>query len=570
MLLRYSAPATLLGEPAPVAALATTADARAQALQQRLLLVLLGLGFFFRLFHFFNNRSFFIDELFLNVNIIKLNFWQLATQPFDYEQKAPLGYLWASRLSVLLLGKKEPALRLFSLLCGLGSLVAFVPVARHFLRGWSVVLAVGVLALAWPAVYHSVEAKQYSCELCATVLALLLYVKYHHQTTLGARLAWGLGGGLLLWFSFSAIFVLVGMSIAICLPALVQRDWKKLAGYLVPCGLWLLSFALVYVLFVSKYHKSEWLTFFFKVRYDAYLPLGGAGAALRWLAARAYDLVDLPLGLRLDVDLVEYAPLTKFVLKLGWVALPLLGLGAYRLGRQRGQWLLLFLLPVALALAASAVQQYPFYERFTLFLAPLLTLVLAYGVQQLGRWPRVGGWLQPLVVVVLLTVSLANVMQPLLGAKRFYNQSYYREIMLYLDSHVQPGDGVYVYWNMRPAYEYYHEAYQLKFTAVEGSYVKNKSVSQTDYLRNLQPDFTSLRGKNRLWYVYDANMLDGIADMVGQPTWYFSPRQKPGWLLNTYLGTLGQRVEHYHRSTSTLQATLYELPQAPPAGTPPR
>jgi hypothetical protein len=561
MLLRYSSlPAFLLGAPAPAAALATP-DTRAQAQQQRVLLVLLALGFFFRLFHFFNNRSFFIDELFLNVNIIKLNFWQLATQPFAYEQKAPLGYLWVSRLCVLLLGKKEPALRLFSLVCGLGSLVCFVPVARYFLRSWSVVLAVGVLALSWPAVYHSVEAKQYSCELFATILALFLYIKYHRQTALGPLLAWGLGGGLLLWFSFSVIFVLVGMSIAICLPALVQRDWKKLAGYLVPCGLWMLSFGIVYVLFVGKYHKSEWLTFFFKVKYNAYLPLTSAGAALHWLAAKVYDLLDHPLGLRLDVDLVEYSAPFKFFVKMGWVALPLLGLGVYRLGRQHGQWLLLFLLPLALALAASAVAQYPFYERFTLFLMPLVLLALAYGVQQLGHRSRAGGRLQLLVIGLLLAISLANVTRQAVQAKRFYNQSYYREIMLYLNDHVQPGDGVYVYWNMRPAYDYYHDAYQLKYTAVEGSYVKNKSVSQADYLRNLQPDFATLRGKNRLWYLYDANMLDGIADMVGQPTWYFDPHQIPGWLLNRYFATLGKRVDYYHRSTSTLEATLYELPR---------
>ncbi|TVT43474.1 hypothetical protein FNT36_05140 [Hymenobacter setariae] len=560
MLLRYPfSSATLLGTPAPVAAQAPTSS---HVLQQRLLLMLLGLGFFFRLFHFFHNRSFFIDELFLNVNVIKFNFWQLATEPFAYEQKAPLGYLWASRLCVVLLGKKEQALRLVSLLSGLGSLVVFVPVARYFLRGWGVVLAVGALALAWPVVYHSVEAKQYSTELFATVLALRLYIKYHRQPTLGAQLAWGLGGALLLWFSFSAIFVLAGMGMAICLPALVQRDWKKLASYVVPCGLWVLSFGALYVLFVSKYHKSEWLTFFFNVKYNAYPPITQPVVALRWLAGKIYDLLDHPLGLRLDVDLVNQSPLIKFGLKLGWVALPVLALGVYRLARQQGQWLLLFLLPLVLALAASAVSQYPFYERFTLFLAPLIFLVLAYGVQQLGHWSLAGVQLRPLVVGLLLAVSLANVTRQAVEVNRFYNQSYFREVMLYLNDHVRPGDGVYVYWNMRPAYDYYHDAYDLKYNAVEGSYVKNKSLSQADYLRNLQPDFATLRGKRRLWHVYDANMFDGIGDIVGQPTWYFAPGRKPGGMLNNYFGTLGKRVEHYHPSLkSTLEATLYELPK---------
>ena len=53
------------------------------------------IGVFFRVFHFFHNRSLFIDELFLNINLLKLSFRELAVGPFMYEQKAPIGYLWA-------------------------------------------------------------------------------------------------------------------------------------------------------------------------------------------------------------------------------------------------------------------------------------------------------------------------------------------------------------------------------------------------------------------------------------------------------------------------------------------
>lgn len=557
MLLRYqSPPSALLGVPAH-APLTPTA-ARDQALQHRVLLLLVGLGFFFRLFHFFHNRSFFIDEISLNVSIIKLNFWQLATQPLAHEQKAPLGYLWASRLCVLLLGKKEPALRLFSLVCGLGSLVCFVPVARYFLRGWGVVLAVGLLALAWPAVYHSVEAKQYITELFATVLALLLYTKYHQKTTLGPLLAWGLWGGLLLWFSFSAIFVLAGMGMALCLPALLRRDWKRLVSYLVPCGLWLLSFAAIYVLFVSKYTKSEWLTYFFKVRNNAYLPLTEPGGALRWLAVKSYAFLDHPLGLLLDVN-VSYSPFTQVFFKLGWVAIPLLGLGTYSLARQHGQWFLIFCLPLVLTLAASAARQYPFHERLTLFLLPLAILVLAYGTQQLGRFSLFGLRLLPAALFLLLAIPLANVSRQAVQARRFYNQSYYREILLYVNDHVRPGDGVYVYWNMRPAYDYYKEAYGLNYTAVEGSFVKNKSTSQADYLRHLQPDFASFQGKKRLWHVYDVNLRDGVGDFVEHPAWYFDPNRMPGWLLNSYFAILGRQVDYYHHDNFSV--TLFELPR---------
>ena len=86
------------------------------------IIVVVFIGVFFRVFHFFHNRSLFIDELFLDINLIKMSFWELVAGSFMYEQKAPIGYLWAVKLCVLLLGKQEEALRLFSLLCGIGAL----------------------------------------------------------------------------------------------------------------------------------------------------------------------------------------------------------------------------------------------------------------------------------------------------------------------------------------------------------------------------------------------------------------------------------------------------------------
>ncbi|UOQ77039.1 glycosyltransferase family 39 protein [Hymenobacter sp. 5516J-16] len=128
------------------------------------------------------------------MNTINMGFWELATQPFQYEQKAPIGYLWVSRLSVLLFGKREMALRLFPLLCGVGTLGVFTLIARHYLKTWGAVVAVGILALSPACIYHSVEAKQYSTELFMATLCLWLYIRFHKSASLPALLTWGYWG----------------------------------------------------------------------------------------------------------------------------------------------------------------------------------------------------------------------------------------------------------------------------------------------------------------------------------------------------------------------------------------
>lgn len=519
--------------------------------QNRLIYSLVGLGVFFRLFHFFNNRSFFIDELFLSVNLIKMNYWQLATLPFEYEQKAPLGYLWVSRTFVLLLGNHEQALRLFSLLCGLAALFLFVPVARYFLKSWGAVVAVGILALSTAAVYHSVEAKQYSVELLATVLCLYWYIHYKDAATFKSLVIWGVLGGALVWFAFPTIFVLAGICAAICLPAAMQRDWLRVALCLIPCTIWLVSFGLQYHFFISKYHDSGWLTDFFKVRYDAYLPIMQPLAAIKWLGTKFYLFLVHPLGLLVNTNDESNNNLNhlglRHISKLSWLFRLLIVLGAYFLFRKNKWYFLVLFTPVALALLASSASQYPFHERFMLFLAPPIILALAYGGQQLVTRIFPNRRVAYLAVGILLVSSLINSVQQVVNRDAFYNRAYYRDVALFINDRFREGDAVYVYWNMRQGYEYYKAAYNLKYNAVEGSFVKNQSRNQVDYLQHLQPDFASFKGKKRLWIIYDTAFRDPIGDYVDVPAWYYSKAFPPGRVLNDYFSTLGKNTRVYHK-----------------------
>lgn len=526
--------------------------------QRRLLYILLALGIFFRLFHFFDNRSFFIDELFLNINVVKMDFGQLATLPFEYEQKAPLGYLWSVRSFVALFGKQEQALRLFSLLCGIASLLFFWPVARFFLKSWGAVVAVGLLALAYPAVYHSVEAKQYSAELLATIVSLYLYTRYRDKATLLAALSWGVLGGLLLWFSFPTIFVLAGIGMVVCLSALVKKDWKRFGLYLLSCTLWLVSFGLVYYFFVSKFHDSGWLSYFFKIKYEGYLPLTTAPALAKWLAFKAYDFLDHPMGLLLDVDNTQSYFGLKHVLKMGWLYLLCGGIGACFLLTKRKQYFIILFVPLGLALAASALAQYPFYQRFTLFLAPLIMLVIGYGAQ-IGSQYLPSSKLTYILVGLLLAPPLVNSAHQVVDTSLFYNREYYRDAVFFVNDNFQSDDAVYVYWNMRQGYEYYKQAYPLRYTAIRGSFAKNESSNQAEYLQNLQKDFGTFKGKKRLWFVYDVNNRDAIGDYVDKPAWYHDKAYPPGRLLHEYFSQLGRKVQQVQKGNCVV--VLYELNQ---------
>lgn len=526
------------------------------------------IGVFFRVFHFFHNRSLFIDELFLNINLIKLSFGELAAGPFMYEQKAPIGYLWAVKLCVVLLGKQEEALRLFSLLCGIGALGYFVPVARFFMKSWGVVVAVAIMALSAPCIYHASEAKQYSTELFAAVLALFFYTRYSAARQVGSFVVWGLLGALLLAFSFSVIFVLVGMAFVVCVDLALKKQWNRLLLALVAFTIWAVGFLLQYYFFISKYPESAWLVYFFKKENDAFMPIAGpALLTLKWLAGKFYFLLLHPLGLLLDLD-GRLQPLGnsnwKFFFKMGWFPAAIMLAGLFMLLKKQRLMLAMLLLPVIMALAVSAINVYPFFERFTVVFAPAFILIAAYGLETIMLF--YGDKIRVVVpaLLLLLLPSLANSVHQAIRPSLLMNTEFNRDVMLFVDKNYREGDVVYIFWNMRQAYEFYKESYDLKYTAIEGRKVKNSARSKEEYLRRLQPDFARFRGKKRLWFIYNDINRDAIGDFVGQPYWYHRKEFVPSAFIESYFARLGRKTKHYQHPdephpTAPHAADLYEL-----------
>ncbi|SNC62459.1 Dolichyl-phosphate-mannose-protein mannosyltransferase [Hymenobacter gelipurpurascens] len=519
-------------------------------------------GIFLRIFHYVDNRSFWIDEIYLNTSIIKMNFCELATTPLYYEQKAPLGYLWLVRLTVILFGKSEMALRLVSLLCGVVTLLIFLPVTRYFLRSKGVVVAMALIALAPPIIYHSVEAKQYSMELMASVLCLFLYIRYKQELTWKSQFIWGLWGASILWFSHSSIFILVGIALGCGLTGLLKKDWKLITKLTLPCTMWASSFIINYALFTYKSSAAAWLTAWFEVR-SGFMPL--SADTPKWLYRALSNLLNYPLGILWKFSLPE-ASILALVIKLFFVliALTFIGLSIVKLYRNNSPCLIVLLSPVVLTLLASCLKIYPFYERLTLFLAPIFILLLVIGSSRLADLLPVSSRRWSYVVFVLLLIwplcsSTVQAINPQLfgGTKK----QYYRESLLYLDQHYQKGDVVYIYWNTLPAYRFYKEAYNLKFKAIKGKDARYVSHNAREYFQRLAADKEILVGKKRVWFLYEREFVINIGEYDNQPNWYYALRPESGNLFYSYIADAGKVIHTYKNAQHTVSVLDLSMPK---------
>src|SRR5437667_9329062 len=94
--------------------------------------VLIGLWVLLRIGRYADNRSLWLDEVFLANNLIHRSFAELF-RPLDYRQGAPILFLLLSKLSITIFGNSEYALRLVALISGLATLPVLYSVAKRLI-----------------------------------------------------------------------------------------------------------------------------------------------------------------------------------------------------------------------------------------------------------------------------------------------------------------------------------------------------------------------------------------------------------------------------------------------------
>lgn len=520
-----------------------------------LTLLFILIGIIFRLFHFFDNRSLWTDELYLSASIVKMNYLQLATEPLVYQQKAPIGFLWLTKFFSSVIGGQEMGLRFFSLLTGVLSLFLFVPVARYFLGNRFVWLAVGILALAPPLIYHSVEAKQYGTELFATTLVLYLYIKFGTRTDRRSLLYWALSGMLIIWFSYAAIFTLVGVAFALFVSYLSKKDWLRLKKQLVVFIAWALSFLLNYFLFTYRHAESKWIVYWFDY-YRNFMPLPPTSIAdLTWFPLNFYRMMDYPLGLLWNFTSASHHVL-QVAFKMPFLPILCFLIGSISLLKTKKQWLVLYM-PLFITLMASGLKLYPLTERFFVFAAPILIILIVLGnnfLINLFRNHKIAYLLPILLVFGPIVNSLEHLLQP--GQFLIHKKSYQREALNYIDSNYKEGDAVYVYWNNRHAINVYEWLYPFRFKAVQGSDFRKQASNYDEYVKFIQADLP-LVGKQRLWVVFNNFFLSDIGDLVDQPEWYYADGGKPNEKIHEFFKTLGNETGSFR--SFDVDVHLFEL-----------
>lgn len=441
-----------------------------------LLWIIICWGSLLRLAQYLSNRSLWLDESMLALNIASKDFAQLM-RPLEYGQSAPPGFLIAERLAVQLFGTSEYSLRFFPLICGIASLVLFGHLAKRTVPYKAVPIALGLFAISGPLIYFSSELKQYSSDVVIAIGLCSAAMYYESRTLTPWRIAvFGVLGAVSIWFSHSSVFVLAGLGISLAFLGLAGGQWARIGSLAITYSLWVMSFAACYFISLRHLAGSKHLSNYFSFAFVPY-PLLSV-SAMEWLVDTFFEMFKNPGGL-------ELSGLAAFTFVVGCISMV----------SQKRRTFLILMSPVGIALLAAGFHKYPFAGRLILFLVPAFLLLIAEGVEHIRSQIKSGAHLIAFCMIGLL------MLHPVLDSIHHLLKPRVREEIKPVMSHIKERqhaeDVLYVYHGAVPAFRYYATGYGLDIMPrVQATSWENTSWNE------YEQDIERLRGHRRVWLLF--------------------------------------------------------------------
>jgi hypothetical protein len=430
----------------------------------------------------------FRDDAALATSILTRDERELMTKPLIDHQVAPIGYVLLSKELVRWLGPGDTVLRLPALVASILTLVVYLILARQVLSPDGQVFGLALMSFSMPLISFAARAKPYSSDVFVAVVLLTAGIwAMRRPPTLVSYLALAALGALAAVFSLPAVFVLGGVGLVLIFHSAAAGRVRESIGWIAVSALWLAVFLISYFLFHRQHSNTLMSNWFEDFAGFAPFPPRSIGH-LKWYYNKFFELFQVPVG-------VEFGDLAA-VLYL---------FGAYLIAtRVNRRVLAMLIIPLILALAASALKKYPFSDRLVLYTCPLLVTVVAAGIAGVSRTETTTRLLRRLMAVVLLIYPTYMTLTTLRSGT--YSIHDVKPALDYLADHYQEGDVVYMHCGAEMLYNYYANILNYKNLrekpTVIGIDPDNNKLSVGGDLAVYGKDLERVQGQKRVWFVF--------------------------------------------------------------------
>ncbi|TDI81608.1 MAG: hypothetical protein E2O83_00725 [Bacteroidetes bacterium] len=444
---------------------------------QRIIYLFIFIGIFLAIYQFFYNRSLWLDEAMLSLNIVNSSFLELL-EPLNYKQAAPIGFLWAEKFFTWIFGNNDWALRIYPLI---SFLLSIYIIYRLFFKlssnKYISLLAIGLYSIESIFIRYATEVKQYQIDvlLFSLILYATISTKFYNKR---AIFLYTLLTVVSIWISNISILAIIVAGLYL----LVKKVYiDKIYNVFIVFIAWLISFGAYYYYFIYDHPLKPFMMNYWK---EHFLPLNHSGnEALDFLRIHFQDIY------------YKWLLLENFWVAAIWISV--LGI-VYLVLLKKFKLLYFLLFPILLHLILSAFKLYPFEGRLILYLMPSLLLILFYGLFAILE--KVNIMLKILstrkfnrsiqIPLVILVIPIIFVLSKTLENFPIERQNI-KSSLSFIEKNIKDKEPIYIYFASKYAFAFYKNKYPnlLKHTIVIGKDHKNQWENHYNDIRNIDSDF---------------------------------------------------------------------------------
>jgi hypothetical protein len=330
-----------------------------------IILGIVGFGIILRIAQYAANGSLWLDEALLALNIVDRSFIELM-QPLNYNQGAPIGFLFIEKFAIQILGNTDYVFRLFPFVAGIASLLVMYKIASIFLDTTGKIVATGSFAISGKLVYYTSQAKQYSSDALISLLLLFVAYKCLESKIYKPRyIALIVSGVVSMWISHPSLFMLVGVSSGLALDQLIRPDRRRVNWLGITFLIWTVNFVILYFVSLRSLAANSALLDYWR---NAFMPMP-PWRGFAWILNAFPAMFENPVGL--------VGPLTASIGMVVFLA------GCISFFFKKRQLALFLIVPFPIVFLASGLQKYPFGDRLLLFIVPIVLLLIGEGIEVL-------------------------------------------------------------------------------------------------------------------------------------------------------------------------------------------
>jgi hypothetical protein len=444
-----------------------------------ILYIILLIGVILSVIQFFYNRSLCGDEVWLVLNIVDRNFFELL-KPLDYVQSAPILFLEIEKLCSVMIPGSELGLKIFPLICYLLSLWLFFKILRIVHSNqYTIIFSLSLFVFNIFLIRYSNEVKQYMTDVLVVIyfyyLLLRTYKKPHHKYYYLAII-----GVISIFLSNVAVTILFTVGLYL-LHTCYRYDKKQFRPLVIVSFIWVLSLVAYYVLFVRDNPVKDLMVGMWS---EAFMPLNP-------LTKEFYTFILQQCSMLL-LNFFQYG-------NLGEVLIILVVLGVFSLiQKRRVDLLILTLVPIFFQFLLSGLKIYPVLARTLLFLCPIIIVICSFGfnliITRLFDYFKMR---RLTVLAVFIPAMMIGYFFFLVKVGSYpFKRSEIKNSITYIEDNIQVHDKVYVTYFASWAYRYYGK---IAFRKID-----NETTTGTMRYKNdaaaYYHELDSLNG--RVWFLF--------------------------------------------------------------------